>query len=100
MLLGDRVSAREGKELGFVNRVVPDEEDFGAAVTEWADRLASKSPVLMRFGKDAMRRQDGMRYDEALDYLQTQLSLALATDDAHEGLTAFLDKREPRWTGR
>jgi enoyl-CoA hydratase/carnithine racemase len=100
MLLGERVSAREGKELGFVNRVVPDEEDFGAAVIEWAERVASKSPVLMRFGKDAMRRQDGMLYDEALDYLQAQLSLAFATVDAREGLTAFLEKREPSWTGR
>ena len=100
MLLGERVSAREAKELGFVNRVVPDEEDFDAAVMEWADRLASKSQVLMRFGKDAMRRQDGMVYDDALEYLQAQLSLAFATDDAREGLTAFLEKREPTWTGR
>lgn len=100
MLLGERVAAREAKELGFVNRVVPDEEDFDAAVMEWAERLASKSPVLMRFGKDAMHRQDGMLYDDALGYLQAQLSLALATDDAREGLTAFLEKREPSWTGR
>jgi len=67
---------------------------------EWADRLASKSPVLMRFGKEAMHRQDGMHYDDALDYLQAQLSLAFATEDAREGLTAFLEKREPSWTGR
>ena len=100
MLLGERVSAHEAHELGFVNRVVPDGDDFDAAVTEWADRLASKSPVLMRFGKDAMRRQDGMHYDDALDYLQAQLSLAFATEDAREGLTAFLEKREPSWTGR
>jgi enoyl-CoA hydratase/carnithine racemase len=100
MLLGERVSAREAHDLGFVNRVVPDGDDFDGAVMEWADRLASKSPVLMRFGKEAMRRQDGMHYDDALDYLQAQLSLAFATDDAREGLTAFLEKREPSWTGR
>ena len=100
MLLGERVSAREAHELGFVNRVVPDGDDFDAAVMEWADRLASKSPVLMRFGKEAMHRQDGMHYDDALDYLQAQLSLAFATEDAREGLTAFLEKREPSWTGR
>jgi enoyl-CoA hydratase/carnithine racemase len=100
MLLGERLSARDAKELGFVNRVVPDGEDFDAAVMEWAERLASKSPVLMRFGKDAMRRQDGMNYDDALDYLQSQLSLAFATDDAREGLTAFMEKRDPSWSGR
>ncbi|HEY3019816.1 MAG TPA: enoyl-CoA hydratase/isomerase family protein [Solirubrobacteraceae bacterium] len=100
MLLGERVTAAEAHAIGFVNRVVPDGEDFDAAVAEWADRLAAKSPVLMRLGKDAMRRQDDMPYDDALDYLQSQLTLAFATQDAKEGLTAFLEKREPAWTGR
>jgi enoyl-CoA hydratase len=100
MLLGERVSASEAKAVGFVNRVVPDDQDLDGAVIEWAERLASKSPILMRFGKDAIRRQDGMPYDEALDYLQAQLSLAFATEDAREGLTAFLEKRAPSWTGR
>jgi len=100
MLLGERVSASEAKAVGFVNRVVPDDQDLDGAVIEWAERLASKSPILMRFGKDAIRRQDGMPYDEALDYLQAQLSLPFATEDAREGLTAFLEKRAPSWTGR
>jgi enoyl-CoA hydratase/carnithine racemase len=100
MLLGERVSASKAKALGFVNRVIPDSEDFDAAVAEWAARLASKSPVLMRLGKDAMSRHDDMTYDDALAYLQGQLTLALATEDAKEGLTAFIEKREPIWTGR
>lgn len=100
MLLGERVSAADAKALGFVNRVVADGDDFDAAVREWAERLAAKSPVLMRLGKDAMRRQDSMVYDDALDYLQAQLSLAFATEDAREGLTAFVEKRAPSWTGR
>jgi enoyl-CoA hydratase/carnithine racemase len=100
MLLGERISAREAREVGFVNRVVPDGEDLDVAVAEWAERLASKSPILLRFGKDAMHRQDGMPYDDALEYLRGQLSLAFATEDAREGLTAFLEKREPSWTGR
>jgi enoyl-CoA hydratase/carnithine racemase len=100
MLLGEQVSAAEGKALGFVNRVVGDDEDFEAAVEQWANRLAAKSPVLMRLGKDALRRQDDMGYDDALDYLQSQLTLVLATQDAKEGVQAFLDKRAPVWTGR
>jgi enoyl-CoA hydratase/carnithine racemase len=100
MLLGERVSAAEAKALGFVNRVVGDGEDFDAAVREWAERLAASSPVLMRMGKDAMRRQDAMVYDDALDYLQAQLSLAFATEDAREGLSAFVEKRAPNWSGR
>jgi enoyl-CoA hydratase len=100
MLLGERVSAAEAKALGFVNRVVPQDEDFDDAVRGWAERLAGKSPVLMRLGKDAMRRQDGMTHDDALDYLQAQLTLAFATDDAREGLSAFVEKRAAVWSGR
>jgi enoyl-CoA hydratase/carnithine racemase len=99
MLLGDRISAREAKALGFVNRVVPEGEDFDAAVDEWAQRLAAKSPLLMRLGKDAMRRQRDMPLDDALEFLQAQLSLVFATSDAKEGLQAFLEKRDPVWTG-
>jgi enoyl-CoA hydratase len=99
MLLGDSVTATEAKRLGFINRVVPAGEDFDAVVNAWAARLAAKSPVLMRLGKDAMRRQADMSYDDALDYLQGQLSLVFSTSDAKEGLAAFLDKRQPVWTG-
>jgi enoyl-CoA hydratase/carnithine racemase len=54
----------------------------------------------MRLGKDAMRRQADMSYDDALDYLQSQLSLVFATEDAKEGLAAFIAKRAPVWAGR
>jgi enoyl-CoA hydratase/carnithine racemase len=100
MLLGERVSARRAYEIGFVNRVVSEDEDFDAAVDEWARRLAAKSPLLMRLGKDAIRRQRDMPFDDALAFLQGQLSLAFATADAKEGLLAFLEKRQPIWTGR
>ncbi|MEA2168202.1 MAG: hypothetical protein QOF76_1502 [Solirubrobacteraceae bacterium] len=99
MLLGERVSARKAQALGFVNRVVEEEQDFDAAVAEWARRLAAKSPLLMRLGKDAMRTQDDMAFDDALEYLQSQLTLAFTTADAREGLQAFLEKREPQWAG-
>ena len=99
LLLGERISAEEAREAGIVNRVVPDAE-FEAAVDEWAVKLASKSPVLMKLGKDAMYRQLDMPLDEALDYLRSQLSIAFTTEDIQEGVTAFFEKREPNWTGR
>lgn len=100
MLLGDRVSAHDAKALGFVNRVIGEGDDFEAAVDEWARRLAAKSPLLMRLGKDAMRRQRDMPLDDALEFLQAQLSLVFATSDAKEGLRAFVEKRDPVWTGQ
>jgi enoyl-CoA hydratase/carnithine racemase len=76
------------------------EEDFDAGVRDWAGRLAAKSPVLMRLGKDAMRRQMDMPFEDALDFLRAQLALAFATQDVQEGVKAFFEKREPVWTGR
>jgi 3-hydroxypropionyl-coenzyme A dehydratase len=99
LLLGDRISAVEAKEAGIVNKVVAPEE-FQAAVEEWAVKLASKSPVIMRLGKDAMFRQQDMAFLDALEYLHAQLSLALSTEDIVEGVTAFFEKREPQWKGR
>jgi len=99
LLLGERWSAQEALAAGIVNRVVPDEELDGLA-SEWAGKLAGKSPVIMRLGKEAMRRQMDMPLDDALDYLRAQLSLALSTEDIVEGVTAFFEKRDPQWKGR
>jgi enoyl-CoA hydratase len=99
LLLGERWSAEQALEAGIVNRVVPAEE-FDAAVAEWARKLASKSPVIMRLGKEAMRRQMDMGVDDALDYLRSQLTLAMSTEDIVEGVTAFFQKRQPEWKGR
>ena len=99
LLLGEQISAEEAERIGIVNRVVAAGE-FDAAVAEWARRLAAKSPVLMRLGKDAMYRQQDMAFADALDYLQSQLSLAFSTEDVQEGVKAFFEKRDPIWTGR
>ncbi len=99
LLLGERWSAHEALAAGLVNKVVPVDE-FDTAVGEWATKLASKSPLIMRLGKEAMRRQLDMPLDDALDYLRAQLTLAISTEDIVEGVTAFFEKREPEWKGR
>jgi enoyl-CoA hydratase/carnithine racemase len=99
LLLGERIDAREAERIGLVNRVASAEE-FDAVVADWAQKLAAKSPVIMRLGKDAMFRQMDMDFADALDYLRAQLSLALSTEEIVEGVTAFFEKREPQWKGR
>jgi enoyl-CoA hydratase len=99
LLLGERMTATAARDAGIVNKVVPAEE-FDAAVAEWAEKLASKSPLIVRLGKDAMWRQMDMPLAEALDYLRSQLTIELSTEDAIEGVTAFFEKREPEWKGR
>ena len=99
LLLGERVSAEEALSIGIVNRVVA-EGEFEAVVDDWATRLAAKSPVAMKLGKDAMYRQLDMPFEDALDFLRAQLSLSFTTEDIQEGVKAFFEKREPNWTGR
>jgi enoyl-CoA hydratase len=99
LLLGERWNAEEALAAGLVNKVVPDAE-FEAEVLEWALKLAGSSPLIMRLGKEAMRRQLDMPLDDALDYLRAQLSLALSTEDIVEGVSAFFEKRDPQWKGR
>jgi enoyl-CoA hydratase len=99
LLLGEPIPAEEAERIGIVNRVVPAGE-FDAAVADWARRLAAKSPVMMRMGKDAMYRQQDMAFADALDFLRAQLAIAFATEDIQEGVKAFFEKRDAVWSGR
>ena len=98
LLLGERLTAEEAREAGIVNKVVPADE-FDAAVAEWAAKLASKSPVVMRLGKDAMWRQLDMPLAEALDYLRSQLTIELVDRGRDRGRDGVLREARAR-TGR
>jgi enoyl-CoA hydratase/carnithine racemase len=99
MLFGEKVGAEEAARLGFVNRAVAPEA-LDAEVKAITVAIASKSATTMRLGLRALAAQDDLDLEQALPMLRDRLAEVLATDDAREGLMAFLEKRPPRWTGR
>jgi enoyl-CoA hydratase/carnithine racemase len=99
MLTGRMVDAAEAQRLGFVTKVVPHDE-LDSAVSELAGTLAAKSPAVMKLGRDAFYAVWDMAAPEALAHLHAMLSLTAQTEDAAEGIAAFLEKRKPHWRGR
>lgn len=99
MMTGRRVDAVEAERIGFVTRVVPAAE-LDAAVDGLAEGLASKSPLILKWGRQSFYRVLDMPPDDALDYLQAMLTITSHSEDTAEGVAAFAEKREPKWKGR
>jgi enoyl-CoA hydratase/carnithine racemase len=99
VLTGRRVSAPEAEEMGLITRsVAPDRLD--EAVDETLRLLTSRSPIAYQIGKEAFRAMDDMHFDEAVDALCEALGRVVATEDAREGMAAFMEKRDPRFKGK
>ncbi|MEX2458329.1 MAG: enoyl-CoA hydratase-related protein, partial [Actinomycetota bacterium] len=99
MLTGRRMGAAEAERWGIVNRVAPRAE-LDAAVEDLTATLAAKSPLILRLGKGSFYRAQDMTMEQALAYLHAMLTVNLEAEDVIEGITAFLQKRDPEWKGR
>lgn len=99
LLTGDVVMADRAAEIGLVNRVVPASELTGATMA-LAGQIAETSPLTLKIGKEAFQAQLDLPIDEAYRYTVEVMVDNMLTEDAEEGIGAFLGKRPPRWSGR
>ncbi len=99
VLTGERLSAREALALGLLNRVVPAAE-LDVAVSALADKLAGKSQAVLALGRRAFFTAEDLPLPAALEYLSSQLTLNVMAEDAAEGISAFIEKRPPKWKDR
>jgi len=99
LLTGDRLSAAEAEHFGLINHAVPADQ-LDAKVEELLAKVLAMSPAILRLGRDAFYAMQDMEFERALDYLQAMLTVNLASEDAVEGVRAFLEKRDPVWKGR
>jgi enoyl-CoA hydratase/3-hydroxyacyl-CoA dehydrogenase len=95
-LIGDAISAEEAFEHGLANRVVPDQELFDTAIL-WARKLAAQAPVAIEVMKEVSHKGD---LDEGIEAEKGGFAKAFTSEDAKEGISAFLGKRTAKWQGR
>ena len=99
ILLGERLTADQALSMGLITRVVqPDELD--GEVDQILKSLAAKSPIGMKIGKEAFYAMADMPFEQAVDFLSDKIAEVAATDDAREGITAFIEKRKPEFKGK
>jgi len=97
VLIGDRIRADEAERLGLINKVVPPEELQFAAV-EFVEKLAKLSGAVLRITKRAVRVGSVGSFTDGLAAVEDlYLGPLMDTEDAHEGLSAFMEKRPPIW---
>lgn len=99
VLLGQRLSAEQALNLGLITRAVTAEE-LDDEVNQILRDLKSKSPIGIKIGKEAFYAMQDMPFEDALDFLSEKIAEVASTEDAREGIAAFLEKRTPVFKGK
>lgn len=96
MLTGRKVSAEEAEKTGIINEAVS-HDDLDERLEQWTDRLTGLSPDILRLGRRAFYETQDMDFEEAIHRLHSELTVNVMTEAAAEGVTAFIEGREPDW---
>ncbi len=99
ILLGEKLTANQALEMGMITRAVP-KEQFEEQVDKVLKTITSKSPIGLRIGKEAFQGIETMDLETSVNFLSEKLIEVAGTQDAVEGITAFLEKRTPKFTGK
>ena len=99
LLTGDPINARTAKEIGLINDFYS-KKKLEKEVINLAKKIATKSNLTIKIGKQAFYKQLEMPLKKAYSYTSRMMSLNMMTKDAHEGITAFIEKRKPKWENK
>ena len=96
---GKDITADRAREIGLVDDVLPDTAALHKAAHDLAAEIAANPPLVVQGVKQVLRASEGHTVEEGLDYVAVWNSAFLASNDLVEAMTAFIEKREPRFTG-
>ena len=99
LLTGEFIDAQTALARGLVNRVVPPEQ-LDTEIRKFVDSILAKTPVAIKAGKEAFYRQLEMGLEDAYALASEAMACNMMTEDAQEGIDAFIAKRKPQWKGR
>lgn len=99
ILTGEIIDAFEAERIGLINKVVPSER-LEEETLNYAKKIAGKSPLALQLGKKSFYAMEDLDYERALELTNNHFASLCTTEDAHEGVNAFLSKREPVWKNR
>lgn len=96
VLTGELIDALEAEKIGLINKVVP-EDKLEEETLKFAQRIADLSPMAVQLGKKSFYKMADLEYFKALEMVNNHFAILCTTEDAHEGVNAFLNKRQPKW---
>tara|TARA_B100001029_G_scaffold2782_1_gene1973 strand:- start:110 stop:883 length:774 start_codon:yes stop_codon:yes gene_type:complete len=99
LLTGEPIKAKVAKEIGLINDFYP-KKRLEKEVTKLAKKIASKSNLTIKIGKQAFYKQLEMPLKKAYSYTSRMMTLNMMAKDAHEGISAFIEKRKPKWKNK